>query len=125
MAAVLTTNLPKYIIRPTAAIVQRLREQYAKMIDADYNLDQIGSGVLEALHRRDESGVEILAFLDHFSGWQTTKEDQSIARAALTPLCYDLLRHVDVLGIRDHNGALPYVFGNWMGDDLIIMNLPY
>ncbi len=119
-----TSNRPKVLILSTREAVQELQEQLSRMTEVDYDLNQIGSCVVDALANEEHMPSNVLNMLLDLTN-KYNAEDADIARAALTGLTDEARTQLAVLGAYEGGGSLDYMFDGWMDGSMVLRRLPH
>lgn len=119
-----TANRPKVLILSTRDAVQELQESMSRMTNVEYDLDEIGSCVVDALANEESMPSNTLGMLTHLTE-RYSEEDATIAKAALTGLAETALSQLVVLGAYENGRGLDYIFEGWMDGAMVLRRLPH
>lgn len=113
------------LILPTHQLVMELRERLVSMNSLEYQIDDLASSAIAALSYEDKLTENRQRMLEQQAMRYSDPHDQQILTAALGDFFDSLNWLVNRLGLRDNSGALPYLFGRWLGADMVLDHFPY
>jgi hypothetical protein len=116
-------DVEKCII-PTQQLMGAWRSKMASLSACDYDDGELGACLTQAFLDVNTLDRELSVCVDHFAN-RYDGMDEIIARGAMVELVEGFKLLFAQLPLRTPNGQFPFLFMDWLEDDMVLARLPY